>query len=151
MKVLKCSKQNVYQPMPTGKGAKTITIPFSLCLHTVHVKKNQAKQNRKQLITRIMFILMTIRTSHQCKIKHLLKCSLMKSWPWKQRIPMKKYFAFKSALVSKRRDWLLSVQAYHNIPNRPWTMRDRHKVTFIFSGNNGKSTWIRIEKCGENM
>lgn len=85
---------------------KIKTSPFpspSACIQSM--LKNQAKQNRKQLITNIMFLLMTIRTSHQCKIKHLPECSLMKSWPWKQRTSMKKCFAFKSSLVSKRGDY----------------------------------------------
>lgn len=86
------------------QARKRKTSPFpspSACIQSM--LKNKAKQNRKQSLTLCSY-LKSIRTSHQCKIKHLLKSSFMKPWSWKQRIPMKTCFAFKPSLVSKRGD-----------------------------------------------
>lgn len=107
MGVLKCNRQNLYQPLPAGKRAKNITVPFSsACLQSR--LKNKAKQTRKQLITKIKYMLKSNRTSCKCEIKHLLKCSLMKPWSWKQGTPQRTCFAFRSSLVSKKGDWQLA-------------------------------------------
>lgn len=75
-----------------------------------------------------MFILKTVRTSHQCKIKHLRK--------WNHGHESKEHL-WRHALHSSHPLFLTEVidhkafQADHNTPNRPWTMRDRHKVFFF--------------------
>lgn len=146
--MLKCTRQNLYQPLPKGKGAKNITIPFSLCLHTVHAKKPSKK--KQGTITNILFILKSIRTNCQCKIKYLFKCSLMKSCPWKPR-PMKTCFAFQSFLVSRRGDWLQSLPSRSQHINQTLDNegQTQNHVVFFFLGimvKAGEENLKNVEK-----